>query len=67
MLSLLASLPSPSIGRLSIGPVGMSAYGLMIALGVVAGTALASRRFERAGGGTGEELQSVAIWSVLGG
>lgn len=67
MLSVLASLPSPSIGRLSIGSVGLSAYGLMIALGVVAGTALASRRFERAGGGTGEELQSVATWSVLGG
>ena len=67
MLSLLASLPSPSIGRLSIGPVGLSAYGLMIALGVVAGTALASRRFERSGGGTRDELQSVAMWSVLGG
>ena len=67
MLSLLASLPSPSIGRLSIGPVGLSAYGLMIAIGVVAGTSLASKRFERAGGGTGEELQSVAMWSVLGG
>lgn len=67
MLSLLASLPSPSIGRLSLGPVGLSAYGLMIALGVVAGTALASRRFERADGGTREEFQSVAMWSVLGG
>lgn len=39
----------------------------MIALGVVAGTALASRRFERAGAGTGEQMQSVALWSVLGG
>lgn len=67
MSSFIASLPSPSIGRLSIGPVGLSAYGLMIAIGVVAGTALASRRFERAGGGTGEELQSVAVWSVAGG
>ena len=67
MSSFIASLPSPSIGRLSIGPLGLSAYGLMIAIGVVAGTALASRRFERAGGGTGEELQSVAVWSVVGG
>lgn len=67
MLSLLSSLPSPSIGRISIGPVGLSAYGLMIALGIVAGTALASKRFERSGGGTGDELQSVAMWSVLGG
>ncbi len=67
MLSFLASLPSPTIGRLSIGPVGLSAYGLMIALGVVAGTALASKRFEQAGGGTGDELQGVATWSVVGG
>lgn len=67
MLSLLTRLPSPSIGRLSIGPLGLSAYGLMIAFGVVAGTALASKRFERAGGGTGDELRSVAMWSVVGG
>ena len=39
----------------------------MIALGVVAGTALASRRFERAGAGTAAQMQSIAMWSVLGG
>ncbi|WP_051062771.1 prolipoprotein diacylglyceryl transferase [Ilumatobacter nonamiensis] len=67
MSALLASIPSPSVGRLSIGPLGVSAYGLMIAIGVIAGTALASRRLERAGAGTSEDMQSVALWSVLGG
>ena len=67
MLSFVLSLPSPSVGRLSIGPFGLSAYGLMIAFGVLAGTSLASRRIERVGAGTAEQMQSVAMWSVLGG
>ncbi len=67
MLSLVQSLPSPSIGKLSIGPLQLSAYGLMIALGVIAATMLASRRLERIGAGTSEEMQSVAMWSVFGG
>ena len=66
-MSFVASLPSPSVGRLSIGPLGLSAYGLMIAFGVIAGTSLASRRIERVGAGTAEQMQSVAMWSVLGG
>lgn len=67
MHSLLSSIPSPSIGRLSLGPFGVSAYGLMIAFGVIAGTALASRRLERTGAGTTDDMQSIALWSVLGG
>ena len=39
MHTLLASIPSPWIGRLSIGPLGVSAYGLMIAFGAIAGCA----------------------------
>jgi prolipoprotein diacylglyceryl transferase len=67
MYSVLASIPSPPIGRFSIGPLGVSAYGLMIAFGVIAGTALASRRLERADAGTSDDMQSIALWSVLGG
>ena len=32
----LASIPSPSSGALTIGPLSIHAYGLMIALGVIA-------------------------------
>ena len=33
--SLLASLPSPGSSSISIGPLELRAYGLMIAIGVI--------------------------------
>ena len=35
--AVIASIPSPSSGSIDIGPIVLNAYGLMIALGVVAG------------------------------
>ncbi len=67
MPNLLGSIPSPSTGQLGIGPLQINAYGLMIALGVVAATWLASRRLVQAGSGTSDDMQSIAVWSVIGG
>jgi prolipoprotein diacylglyceryl transferase len=63
----LASLPSPSSGTLDIGPIHIHAYGLMIALGVVAGVWLMGRRFELRHIGTRDDANSIAMWGVLGG
>jgi prolipoprotein diacylglyceryl transferase len=41
---LLASIPSPSDGIVHIGPLPLHAYGLMLALGVIAATRLAEPR-----------------------
>ena len=62
-----ASLPSPSSGVLEIGPLSIHAYGLMIALGVVAGVWLTGRRLESCGGGTRDDASSMAMWAVLAG
>lgn len=62
-----ASIPSPSSGTWSIGPLDVRAYGLMIALGVVAAVALAGRRLERGGAGTRDDMSSIAVWAVIGG
>ena len=35
-MSWLASIPSPSSSSIQIGPIELRAYGVMIALGVVA-------------------------------
>lgn len=67
MRDILGSIPSPSAGSLGIGPLQFSAYGLMIAIGIVAATWLASRRLERSGSGTADDMQSIALWAVLGG
>lgn len=64
---LVASIPSPSSGTLDIGPLKIHAYGLMIALGVVAGVWLMGRRFEQRGIGTRDDANAIAVWAVIAG
>jgi len=63
---MLASIPSPSSGALHIGPLQLRAYGLMIALGVVAAVKVASDRWV-AKGGRAEDMTAVATWGVPAG
>lgn len=67
MSSWIASIPSPSSGVLQLGPLNIHAYGLMIALGVIAAVWLSGRRLEAAGGGTRDDMSSIALWGVLAG
>jgi shikimate dehydrogenase len=46
-MALVGFIPSPSSGSISIGPLDLRAYGLMIALGVIAAVWLWGRRVER--------------------
>ena len=57
---LVASIPSPEWGR------QLRLYGIMIALGVIAGIELARRRWA-ARGGDPEDIYSVAFWAVPAG
>ncbi len=63
---MLASIPSPSEGVLELGPLTIRAYGLMIALGVVAAVLLAQRRWA-ARGGDPEDIATIAMWAVPAG
>jgi prolipoprotein diacylglyceryl transferase/aspartyl/glutamyl-tRNA(Asn/Gln) amidotransferase C subunit len=67
LTAVLASIPSPSSGEITIGPFQLRAYGLMIALGVVAAVWLAGRRLEARGDGTREDVSYVALWAVPAG
>ena len=62
--AVVGSLPSPSGNGFSIGPLNLRAYGLMIALGVIAGVWLLGRQLERKGIGTADDASSIGIWSV---
>lgn len=62
--TLLSSIPSPSDGVLHVGPIAIHAYGMMIALGVVAAVWLAGRRMENAGVGTRDDMSSIALRAV---
>ncbi len=64
---MIASIPSPSSGNLEIGPISIHAYGLMIALGVVAAVSLTGRRLEAAGAGTRDDASSMAVSAVIAG
>jgi prolipoprotein diacylglyceryl transferase len=64
---MIASIPSPSSGALTIGPLSIHAYGLMIALGVIAAVWLTGKRLEKSGAGTREDASSMAVWAVIAG
>jgi prolipoprotein diacylglyceryl transferase len=64
---VFASIPSPSSGAIHIGPLQLRAYGLMIALGVVAAVWLTGRRVEQRKIGTREDISAVALWAVPAG
>ena len=65
--TVLGSIPSPSSGRLELGPLSLNAYGLMIALGVVAAVWLFGRRLEERHIGTREDANAIAVWGVIAG
>ena len=63
---LIASIPSPSSNGLELGPLELRAYGVMIALGVVAAVWMSRRRWA-ARGGDPEQISRVALWAVPAG
>ena len=65
--TVLGSIPSPSSGAIHLGPLQLRAYGLMIALGVVAGVWLGGRRLEQRGIGTRDDMSYIALWAVPAG
>ena len=66
MSSLLASIPSPSTNVLEIGPLSLRAYGVCIALGVLAAVALARKRWADRGG-SADDMSAIALWAVPAG
>lgn len=65
--SFTASLPSPGSSSLNIGPLELRAYGLMIALGVLAAAWLFGRRLATIGIGGSEDASAILLWAVPAG
>ncbi|MGF1596806.1 MAG: prolipoprotein diacylglyceryl transferase [Acidimicrobiales bacterium] len=61
MVSFVASIPSPPGNGISLGPIDLRAYGFLIALGVLAGVWLTSRRLARDGLDP-EIIPNMALW-----
>lgn len=62
----LATIPSPETSTIDLGPLTVHAYGVCIAIAMLAGTWLARRRWVAAGGNA-DDVNTIAIWSVLAG
>ena len=65
-LAVIASIPSPGANSIEIGPVELRAYGLMIALGVIAAVWMSQHRWA-ARGGDPEQINRIALWAVPAG
>ena len=63
---LIASIPSPPRNGIELGPLELRAYGVMIALGVIAAVSLSRRRWQ-ARGGNPDGISRVAVWAVIAG
>jgi prolipoprotein diacylglyceryl transferase len=63
---MLASIPSPSSNTLSLGPLTIHYYGLLIGIGVLVAIWITMRRFGKFGGDP-NLAENVAIWAVVAG
>ncbi|MEO1062741.1 MAG: prolipoprotein diacylglyceryl transferase [Actinomycetota bacterium] len=60
---VIASIPSPGSNSIELGPLSLRAYGLLIAIGVVAAVWLTQRRWA-AKGHDPEQITTMAMWAV---
>ena len=63
---LISSIPSPARNGLELGPLELRAYGVMIALGVLAAVWMSRRRWA-ASGGDPDQISRIALWAVPAG
>jgi prolipoprotein diacylglyceryl transferase len=65
--ALFGSLPSPPSKEISLGPLDLRLYGVMIALGVIAAVWLFGRQLEHQRVGTRDDASAIAVWGVVAG
>ncbi|HET9061365.1 MAG TPA: prolipoprotein diacylglyceryl transferase [Acidimicrobiales bacterium] len=59
-------IPSPPANGVSLGPIHLHFYGLLIAIGVLVAAWLAQKRWARLGGAP-QLIVPIAFWAVIGG
>jgi prolipoprotein diacylglyceryl transferase len=59
-------IPSPSQNAIHLGPFQVRAYGLAIAIGIIAAVGIAQRRWANRGGNP-DDIGAIAVWAVPAG
>lgn len=63
---IVASIPSPPVNGIHLGPFELRAYGIAYVVAYIAAVAITERRWEQVGGDR-ELVRHVALWSFLAG
>lgn len=63
LASVPASIPSPTVGALHLGPIPIRGYAMAILLGIVVAVWIAQKRLEHRGAGEGAAID-LAFWAV---
>ncbi|MDH5371326.1 MAG: prolipoprotein diacylglyceryl transferase [Acidimicrobiia bacterium] len=61
---ILASIPSPPINLIEIGPLDIHFYGILIGFGVIVAMIITERRYLRFGGNPAD-VEKAAFWAVV--
>ncbi|NNC39395.1 MAG: prolipoprotein diacylglyceryl transferase [Acidimicrobiia bacterium] len=61
---ILASIPSPSVNVIEIGPIDIHFYGILIGIGVIVAMVITERRYLRFGGDP-KDVEKAAFWAVV--
>ena len=63
-MAVLASIPSPPISELHLGPLTIHIYGILVGLGVAVAYSVTVKRYARLGGDPGT-AERAAMWAVV--
>ena len=63
---VVGTIPSPSVSSVELGPLSFNAYGVCLALGVLAAVSFARARWA-ARGGRADDVVDIAVWAVPAG
>lgn len=64
-MSTLAAIPSPPWSSLSLGPIELRAYGLLIAVGVILAVRRLGIGLDQLRSGAAEAAPSIGIWGLV--
>ncbi|MGA1061871.1 MAG: prolipoprotein diacylglyceryl transferase, partial [Ilumatobacteraceae bacterium] len=64
---MFAAFPSPPANGISLGPIDLRFYGLMIAIGILVAIRILGSRLESRGAGSADDASAIGLGGAVGG